>query len=379
MPIIGYKNPLAVALGIVFKRARNITSRSSTEIANEIGIKPSFYRLIESGANHLHVSKALSVVDAFEGNLSFDGIIKILGCISIMEVYGKNAEKAGVHYSDGLADAIEKFVEYDDQRLKLLFSKWDGKFFQNFKTSNFDSKNWIKDTSLPETLESFLRNYETFGQDVESIQQDYLAHFFDDVPSLYVDYLTRMKEELLTLPVKLFFSDISKWEKKSMDDLIELHAVVKNPYGVIHFENLKNYQYKYLWGKKFRCAKFIFTHTDMTPKEIKKEFSKNLKKSYIKSNGEIPVDFEEKLNKIDFEVTDYIQVEKVLGTHDAWWAFTISNNHSFNNIGYLANVKVHPSIKSYEIFEDGFCQTHQDTFNNIKNFKKAWSKVAGER
>ena len=81
-----FKNPLAQAFGETLKRQRKNSGKTSEEIADTIGIGRSYYRLVESGTNHLHISKAVNLVTAFQEVIKLDAVVKIFMSISYMEV-----------------------------------------------------------------------------------------------------------------------------------------------------------------------------------------------------------------------------------------------------------------------------------------------------
>jgi hypothetical protein len=386
-----YKNPLAQAFGIVLRRQRDIMDKTSDEVADILGIGRSFYRLIESGTNNMHVSKTIALVDAFEERIKFDAVSKILMAISFMEVSAKRAVEDGMHYAEGLKLAVEKLAEYDQEKLHLLFKPFiDNKIFDQIKSASADNiAALIESHNLDKTLSDFLMNYEHFGQSSEHVQNEFLNTFFDNIPTYYVEFLTNMRENLLSLPVRIGFRELNNnWEVKHQDNFTHLYAVVRHPTQILHLENLKNYQFKYLWGENFKAAKFIFVENNLEGKEIttsvaKDLFTKNLKQSYDLTGG-VPDDFDDKLRKIEFKVAtendraDYLELLRnvdeednlQIDFYDATWAFTLLNS---NSVGFQSKEELQKA--DFYRLKEGICLNYISTFSFIKNFKALWDKM----
>lgn len=364
----GYKNPLAVALGMVFRRTRDVMNRSSKEIAEEIGIKASFYRLIESGTNHLHISKTLSVVDAFEGRLSFDGIMKTLTCISVMEVYGKSAEKSGSNYLIGVREAIEKFKEYDSQRLRFLFQPLNEDFFDQWQT---DTEKPIFQFEFDTLLQKFLEDYSSFGKSFGENNRRYISQFFDKLPSIYIESLERQKDSLLDLPVKVGFEVLSDWEEKNKAKLRSLKIIVSNIDLIFKEENLLRYHYNYLWEEKFENVNIIYFEGP-GENQAKEVFLSNL------SNGIKEADItnrktEQIAQKVRFcqciecpELKSYKDFLSQIrdGKYNSMWVFSLIGG---KNVGFTAKIK-----SADASLTTGKSMTYPRTIQFMEKFEEIW-------
>lgn len=378
MAINGFKNPLAVAIGLVFKRTRNVLDRTASEIASKIGVRPSFYRLVESGTNHMHISKAINVVDAFDGELEFDAVSKLLSCVSIMEVYGRKYNDSGKHYLEGLAEAVKKLSEYDSQRLKSLFQEWDDDFFNEMKGEEFNLEFWIKKERFDERVNDFLRFYKYFGLNSKETEKNYELSFLDNLPTIYFSALDNLKNNLLDLPVKIGFETLSTWEENNLKKFSTNKVIIQHHNLIVHEENLQSYRYEYLWEENFLDLQIIYLDEE-TPQNVKEKFTSILKNVLIKDNEEILLSqFEHAMQKVHFkkvssnqitmEETPYLS-EYIGKESNSIWAFTVNSRKRKYNVGFRA------SLNSQNLkLSSGESTDYNVTANFITDFEKIWQR-----
>lgn len=389
------KNPLTIAFGEVLKRQRDISGRTSDEIAEAIGIGSSYYRLMESGTNNLHISKAIKLVTAFEETLTFDGVSKILMAISLMEVSAnKLVQDAEVRKADIAAARSEGYIQAKnelsnfDHRLKLLFERFDEhNVFEKVATSQNDIiESLAKNTDIKLRLQDFLANYEDFGKPQETLDSEFANEFLDDVPTFYIDYLNSDKNKYLRMLVRIHFRDLWQWENENQNNFTGMFCLFTNPDDVTSYQNLKRYKYKHLWGNQYNEALFICI-TDKSSNEVKSEFKRNLKTSLSETNEYDESNFDLKCDKLQFKTISkevlltnkeiakfYIDIltgkdvnsEKKDATtiYEALWIHTLSFGYS---VGFLANVK-----NENEIPVEGISITVRESKIKIKKFNELW-------
>jgi hypothetical protein len=356
-----YKNPLLQAFGMSLRKHRGILGLSYDEVADAIGIGSSFYRLVESGTNHLHVRNVVSLIDAFSGRLKFDGVSKILMAISIMEMTANKAEKVENRpKADGLKEAVEKLSAYDEHKLKPLFDKFKiHGIFELIENSDADTvAKAIKEAHLDEDVSGFLTDYEDFGKATGELQRHYLLDSLDRVPAIYFDFITQTIENILQLPAAMPFEGSNQWELKNEMHLESMICFCKDYKSILNPENFEKYQYPYLWVKDFDNVKFVFSPdiSDIaTPNSLKKEFGNLLRKSLEKSRDQntrinnFLMDFDKGVNKVHIQIVNdaskYYEEFKSLhvGSNvknseeeynfDAVWVFTLTDNR---HVGFLA-------------------------------------------
>lgn len=376
------KNPLAVALGAVFKRKRNELGRSSEEIAEAFGIRSSFYRLVESGTNHVHISKVLNIVDAFDGELSFDGLVKVISCISIMEVHrDKKSEDIG-GYTYAIAEAIEKFSAYDEKKLKLLFLDWDNNFFSDFRKSEaaFEIDEWLEKTRFVNKLEKFIADYDNFGQEGKQHTQEYIQNYFKRLPSIYLETLNDLRDSLLRLPVRVGFGTLSDWEGGNRHRFVRHRILVEDISLLLAEDNLKQYTYLHLWEKKLERIDIIYCGNKNID-EVQEKFTINLKSGLKAENQAAKVtSLNNKINRISFhqfkDKNIYYKLRNILSIQNTEineemngiWSFVFDNNLT---TGFIANI----SNKGRSVsLEKGICLSYPETARFNREFDKLIEK-----
>lgn len=86
------KNPLAQTLGIVLHDFRERKGCSSNEIAEELGIGTSTYRMIESGSSIPQPEKIPQILKIFD-KINFSSMCYLISAIQIMNTAGNSTEK----------------------------------------------------------------------------------------------------------------------------------------------------------------------------------------------------------------------------------------------------------------------------------------------
>ena len=86
------RNPLAQALGLVLQELRDkMGGVSSSQIASDLGLAASHYRMIEAGSAILQPSRAIRVVQTFD-TIEFIPLCEVLVSIQVLDGRGLNQD-----------------------------------------------------------------------------------------------------------------------------------------------------------------------------------------------------------------------------------------------------------------------------------------------
>lgn len=385
------KNPLSQALGIALRKERLRLGLSTDEVARDIGIKASFYNLIENGSNFLHVNKSLMVSEAFKCEISLDGITKILMAISMMEAAAR--EKLDGHhdkssdynqlYFDGLLAAIDKLIEHDEKKLGRLLSVFDLKKFSNLPPK--EAAKYIDVNSLDDEVLEFCKNYEIYGNKPTDTKDSYILDRFNSVPSIYFDFITDFLDKLVELPVKVGFEELWRWESINKCEFTDSICFSSNIESVISEDNLRRYHFNHLWEEQFTSAKFIFqTNRDVT--ELKNDFKEIFHKRLIEST-KTNIDhlhtiqnavnklrtFEDAMKKIRFKSVSNGEKEiaqnliQLISDNTAIWYFSFKNNDTVSFLAKISCPTDNPPNKLIEVKSLNFKETKKcfDLLNSL--------------
>ncbi len=382
------KNPVAQAFGMALRKQRDIMGKTSKEIASTLAIGSSYYRLVESGTNNLHVSKAVPLVDAFDGKLHFDGVSKILMAISYMESSGKKAI-ADTHYAEGLKGAVEKLSIYDEDKLRLLLEPFRSKkLFDRIRhVASDDIGNEIVSHELDVIVSDFITSYDTFGRSDEQLRNDYLLKSLNEVPSIYFDFVTTTVQNLNRLPRYVGYKAVWQWEDQNKEDFKEMICLTNKPESIVSPENLQRYKFKHLWEGRFSEAKFIVL-TDITPSKLKKDFARLLRQSLRNDkNTEKLKKFQSSVDKVIFKTlsadNDAIERARSLlsgddyanpqnaANYDAIWVFTLKGN---KNVGFIAEIDYESDVHKNQLVHV-VSLTYSQVSEKVKILNEIWGKL----
>ena len=385
------KNPLAQALGMVLKRRREIMGLTSSDIAELIGLGASYYRLIESGNNNLHISNTFKLSEAFQGKIDLNAISSFISLTYYAEAVAKkryqeaekekqnNKEKL-VAFSEGFKEAlIEIGQTRKEEKLDALCTVLlNSDIFSllgdpNSQEKDSDVKKELGKSSFVFELEDFLFNYEDFHKPKDQQQDDYLTEFLNDIPSIYLEYLSESKDGLMRLPVTIGWQGLWEWEEESKEKFKSLIAVLKESELLNNQDNLNRYKYTYLWEKDFQGINFIYLD-DKKPKAVKEKFKKFLKNSLKKSENTKRYldDFEDKMDLVEFKYCPKEEFDSSIFRNDdeeynATWIF---NLHNKSNIGFTA--KINPVDAK---MTEGLSLPYRKTKTNLIYLEELWNSI----
>lgn len=377
------RNPLSIALGYYFSEERKPST--SKEIADVVGIGDSFYRMIEIGSAFIHPSKALDITKAF----SKQGIK--LGALStylvVTQIYESNKNSI-----DEIKETLEELNT--DEKLKKLLTIFNPVWeylgeYENLRDLdsqikakiNEKMKDLLYTDQVYNEIKEFLCCYDDYAisiLDKYSKNESELNTIFYELPTIYLDYVKNFILQTTKLPVRINFNEIRIWENDNIDNFSSIYALVSRHEIITHEKVLEDYKYKYLWGKNFHEARFIFLDDGIEASQIKSNFITNLKKSYGKI---LPRDFDEKMNKIIIKtcpatnnsVNTILGDKKANNNYDTFWVFTFSQSNE--QYGFVSNAELDKKIKNYEIFYDGKSLNYTETKTKFEIIETLWNSI----
>ncbi len=375
------KNPLSQALGIVLRKNRLALYPDPDYIANTLSVQQSYYRAVEAGTYHLHISNALKLYDAFGEKFSYVAIQKLLATISIIE---GSTSKSDPSYFIRVSEVFKKISEHDD-KMQFIFQKFEQYIFtltlSNLEPEAINRK--IIEMQIDLAVEDFLTNYKNINVDHKQKQEHVILNALENVSTLYYDNIENYLYSIEELPTRVRFSDLWKWENKNTPDFTELYGIFQTYNPITCYENLKRYTYPYLWSNNFTRLSFVFLNEGTSAADIKKVFVSNLKKSLKESKKneqlsrfaeiekkihfyviESSTDTSEILEGEDLDNTIFDENAKLI--YDAFWVFERKKKHP---VSFLAIKSKHRSIPNYEYFVEGSSLNLQDTLKKKTQLK----------
>jgi hypothetical protein len=308
------KNPVNQALGLVIKKERELRSWDYEQLAKKSNISANYLRSIEQGSFNLHVSKALSLYEAFKqeneaigDSFSLEGLIHIISLTAIMEtkvnetIKWCNDREVPITYQFAVSGTAEELSKLNS-KFNAFFSKFFSyKIFE--KETSEEVAKIIETTGLLSHVEDFIVNYSSFGMPIIERQQGYIDDFLNNVPSIYLNLLEDIKQNLTALPARLPLSNINKWEEKNYRDFEEINYFITDFYRP--HDDMQNHYYSYLWEKKFQKLNFYYAGdvniADDLTSGLKDPFIKYIQEEYIKKYSKSEQHFDIGVNKVHFK------------------------------------------------------------------------------
>lgn len=280
------RNLLAQALGFALRHERERQNKTVQEVVDQIpSISAPYYRLCESGTNHLHSNKALAVVNALDGTVSLDALIKLLTCISTTEVEIKSSSTLQ-EYSQRFVAILEQFSVYETNQL--------GKLIELFLESSLvsdaiqqdpkEADKLLRSSGLGMQVYEYLVHYPTYARHLDERIENALYNKAIKLPSIYAGLIHQLLDQLAQLAVPQQPNQLYRWEAKNQDFFRSLHVFTNSAVSVVGETNLANYTYPYLTNSDFKNVRILIIG-DNTSDELKKEFSENLVKSVGGGSG----------------------------------------------------------------------------------------------
>lgn len=273
-----FRNPLGLTFGAVCRTERKLQDISAEQFAQKLGIKPSFYKLVENGTNYLHTNKSPSVVQALNGEMNLDGVSKMLLAISHSEATARSlASKEGAQtaqsYMDGFLKSIEQLSKLDPNKFGPLLTPYQLPSICGAlaSASAKEAKEILRKHGLIAQAQAFLKNYDEFGQHDSGLQSNALISKLESVPSMYLDIFSDLANRLSNLPARVGFEEMWGWEKENQHLFKEWWCLQDRIDKVVNEANLERYHYNHLWEKNFKRAQILFIEHGPIDK-IKKDF-----------------------------------------------------------------------------------------------------------
>jgi transcriptional regulator with XRE-family HTH domain len=376
------KNPLNQAFGMALRSKREEHSLTWTDVEKRSGLKASYIQQVEKGQFNLHVSNCLALyntfrIDVVKDYFTLEGLMQLLSIISVLEVKGNEHD----NYMKGVGDAARELSRHS-KKIEILFEKFFE--FHVFESkSSEEAADLISTNNIDGTVSSYLIDYYDFERSYELRHKLVLGKFFDDVPSIYFEFLQNLKVNLLRLPAQIAFAELWQWEDRNTNNFKSLTLIMESPDAIVSEKNLSQYLYKYLWAKQFESVRFMFRDTHKKASEIIKEFETNLEKGIRKSNEKGLADrFEEGVRKVHVRVLpngkptrnkiQHLLANPKAGSNQytSLWIFTLQDDYC---VSFLADIN-----RETLMVDAGLSLNMEETLRRNSLLDELWESVPDE-
>lgn len=371
------KNLLSVALGIYLSKERaGLPNSKSKEVAADIGISDSLYRMIETGSARIHPKYILDFMRVFYGSkIQFDAFAELIFLIQFLD----SSTESYSEYHKALIELKGNAAKYNNllESVEYLLIE-----VQKSKPKNTQDL----ENNITENIKAFLSLGNLYNKTQVEIQKSYPSNFFKNIPTHQMEIFEKIKEYVLQQPKSYTAITSWNWEKNNIKLFKNCIILDNQPEIITGLKNLTKYRYEYLWQPNFdkTCILFI---SDETSTKYKDLFKKNLKKALetlSKENSEKGDDAKEKLKNFDEIIDNKVEIkcisteeDKLLAAkifkatfddpYNAAWVFSLEN---FFNVGVRAIVEGDDARLA-----KGDYLTFDDTLTILKELTDLWNKI----
>jgi hypothetical protein len=375
------KNPLAQTLGLVFQELRGkMGGISSSEIASQLGLAASHYRMIEAGSAILQPSRAIRVVQTFD-TIEFVPLCEILVSIQMLD-RAKNSLK-------DMKTTVTLLMEATPSLARVL-----GKLDALWKViSSADSGNAaeaIVACGLKDELAKFLTTEPppfsaadiddfmspTYEYPLSGRLYGKIGNILQGVAPFYLDAVLQLIDNLKNITPRVTAEELARWEDLHQNKFSHLIGIVRKPEIVV---DVGIFDYTYLWEENFQ--KILIIYRD-GPAERAKWFhdkiAENLRKKFeadrLKYERQLQT-FDEVLNKklvIRCGGEKQAEIDEILLYRDAsfnnLWAYIMLN-------GYVVPFIDNATVGSTEADIYGTSLGYDETSEKLFKIRKLFSDL----
>jgi transcriptional regulator with XRE-family HTH domain len=372
-------NPMQRMFGTFLRLERSKLNYSSAYVAGRLGLTDTYLRLAESGRSTLNQSLAFKIIEVFAHStqptydtrsISFNRLaLFMVGMHWIgAEMASQESDDGGRRAAEALASGVNDFH---------VFFERTGRYFDLLASDEL--KAFLETVAAPEVGE-FLRS-ESYGLvGGEDFEKEIMpVRELLDLPTLNIDLLQTMKQELAGRSFVHTAEIASKWESRRAAQFRSEHGLFQNANLIVTKENLDCFHYEHLTDDRFDEVQMIFMTSKEKAPKLREKFVGLLNAARAKT-GRRRLE-ERESDKIKFlcptpeEIEkygarlDYLRRRDVMNPtsplHDAYWSFV---THAGLNIGFVGWI----DNKNPETTRN---LTLKDSHAKARAFKNLWEEL----
>ncbi len=274
------KNPLGVFFGsfLQSERKRKKAGIAIHDLAEQLGISSSLYKMIESGNAPFNIARLFDLIKVFdETNLEFDRLSKYFVGLNYIDFVMKKSDNPKL-----AKEALASLAD-NDEEFKVFFHKTE-KYFDIIEGSK-DQKEFIQDTVINEVSRFLsLRNYTEI---ISTNYTDELAKQIHAMPTLNIEIVQDVIHSFGKIYPQHFGHIAQEWEDQNCNNFKSVEGFYTNPKFIVSKKNLSAYNYPYLSKDGFTDLRFLFITDEKTNIHLQDEFKRILNEART-GNKKIP-------------------------------------------------------------------------------------------
>ncbi len=306
------RNPLAQGFGLVLAAMRDqMGGIPSSEIAAQLGLAASHYRMVESGSAILQPSRAIRVIQAFD-TIEFVPLCQVLVAIQVLDPSKESLQD--------MQTAID-LLNQANPAMQAVFSKLR-QLLNHMQSGHSDHARNKKDlngltealttylttepvTFTPDQIDNFMSP--TYEHPLSGQLYSKIGNILQGVAPFYLDAVLQLIDNLRGITPRVTAEELSKWESMHNSRISHLIGLIRKPEIIL---DIGSFDYGYLWEENFKKLLVICRDEPAeTGMSIKKQITDNLRNKFKAEH----LKYEQQLTGFDQVINTKLQIKSCQG------------------------------------------------------------------
>jgi hypothetical protein len=302
------RNPMAQALGLVLSELRDkMGGVSSSQVASELGLAASHYRMIEAGSAILQPSRAVRVVQTFD-TIEFIPLCEVLVSIQVLDGARQSVRDMKTttallaEATPSLAKVLKKF----DTLWKVVDKGEAGEVSKAIGSGGLKDElaRFLTTEPLPLSaadIDNFMSP--TYEHPLSGRLYGKIGNILQGVAPLYLDTVLQLVDNLRNVTPRVTAEELARWEKLHQNKISHVIGIVRSPDIVV---DVGIFDYSYLWEKNFKKIVIIYRDGPANQaRSVHKKFAENLRRKFDAER----LKYERQLQTFDKVLNDKLTIE----------------------------------------------------------------------
>jgi len=334
------KNPLAQALGLVLQELRDkMGGISSSEIASQLGLAASHYRMIEAGSAILQPSRAIRIVQTFD-TIEFVPLCEVLVSTQMLDSAKHSVRdmKTTITLLMEATPSLTRALGKLDTLWKVIESGEAGDVAEAIVASGFKDElaRFLTTEPAPFSaadIDDFMSP--TYEHPLSGRLYGKIGNILQGVAPFYLDAVLQLTDNLKNITPRVTAEELARWEHLHQNKFSHLIGIVRKPEIVVE---VGIFDYNYLWEENFQKILIIYRDgRDEQTKWAHRKIAENLRKKFetdrLKYERQLQT-FDEVINKkliIKYVGDKKAAIDEILLYRDVpmnnLWAYIMLNGY----------------------------------------------------
>jgi hypothetical protein len=370
------RNPLAQALGLVLQEMRDkMGGASSSQVASELGLAASHYRMIEAGSAILQPSRAIRVVQTF-ATIEFIPLCEVLVSIQILDSARQSIRdmRTTTALLAEVTPSLTKVLKKLGTLWKVMDSGEAGDVAKTIISGGLRDELARFLTTEPVSLSAAeIDNFmsPTYEHPLSGRLYGKIGNILQGVAPFYLDAVLQLVDNLKNVSPRVTAEELARWEDLHQNKFSHEIGVVRKPDIVV---DVGIFDYSYLWEKNFKKIVIIYRDGPTSQaRSIHKKVAENLRRKFEAER----LKYERQLQTFDKVLNEKLVIESGGGNADTIDEILLYRDVPMNNLwayimlnGYVVPFIDNAAVGSADVGLYGTSLGYDETSEKLFKIRK---------